>query len=191
MSPSPSRVATWFLARAVPERHREAVLGDLHEEYAFRLRSATVSTADRWYWGQVCRSVPTLVWSSAKDGRWIATLGVALGFYILMGIFEFAATRTVSTLLAPDTQTFKAVSTIVGLLTMALGGYGAAWVRGPAAAGTLALIVFFVVLSLVMTMSGSAPLWYGLTFLIAGPLASLAGGNVCLRHRADKIGKAA
>jgi ketosteroid isomerase-like protein len=33
---SPSRVASWLLAWAVPESNREAVLGDLYEEYALR-----------------------------------------------------------------------------------------------------------------------------------------------------------
>jgi hypothetical protein len=184
---SPSRVASWLLAWAVPERSREAVLGDLHEEYVLRVRSAHAKNADRWYWGQVCRSIPQLVWSSARDGRWLATLGVAIGVYIFAGIFEFAATRALSKLLAPDTNVFTAVSLIVGLTTIILGGYIAAWIRGPAAARTLAGIALITVVILLMTMSGSAPFWYGLTFLVGGPLAALAGGTLCLKHRTGRV----
>lgn len=115
---SPSALATWLLAQAVPERNREILLGDLHEEYALRAQFAPTSTATLWYWGQACRSIPPLVWSSARNGRWLFTLAVAIGAYLFVGIFEFAATKAVSMLLALDENVLKFVNVWVGLATV-------------------------------------------------------------------------
>jgi len=65
---------------------------------------------------------------------------------------------------------------------MVLGGYLAAWIR-PGAATALAGIVIITVAVLMATKSDSMPLWYQLAFLIAGPLASLAGGTPFLRRQ--------
>jgi hypothetical protein len=54
------------------------------------------------------------------------------------------------------------------------------------AAPVLAGIIFIVVVVLLVTAPESAPLWYGLTFLIAGPMAALAGGRLSLRRRAQR-----
>jgi len=72
---------------------------------------------------------------------------------------------------------------IVGLATMVLSGYVAALIR-QGAARVLAGIIFTVVVVLFVTVPDSAPLWYGLTFLIAGPAAALAGGWLNLIRRA-------
>lgn len=174
----PPRVATWLIDRLLPERDHEAVLGDLVEEYAIRARSGTPSMASRWYWGQVCRSIPRMVGRSVSRGRWLPTLGVAAGAYIAAGALEFAGTVTIAKLLAPDTPAFSAISLVVGLATMVIGGYVATWIR-PGAATFMAGIAMVVVAVLMMTMSDSAPLWYGLAFLVVGPLAALAGGTLC------------
>jgi len=50
--------------------------------------------------------------------------------------------------------------------------------------------VMIVVAVLMMTMSGSAPLWYGLAFLVFGPLAALAGGTLCRGRRTGGAGRA-
>lgn len=68
---------------------------------------------------------------------------------------------------------------------MVLGGYVAASIR-QGAAPALAEIILVVVAVLFVTMPNSAPLWYGLTFLIAGPVAALAGGRLNLIRRAHR-----
>ena len=55
-----------FLARALvaataPPADFESVAGDLQEEYALRVRSAGRAGADRWYWSQALRSIPSLL----------------------------------------------------------------------------------------------------------------------------------
>jgi hypothetical protein len=94
-----------------------------------------------------------------------------------------------SRLLGPDARPLPVLRAIVGLATIMLGGYLAARIR-PAAATALAGIVMIAVVILMVTMSDSAPLWYGLAFLIVGPLAALAGGTLCRGRRTGGAGRA-
>jgi hypothetical protein len=175
---APTRMATWVLERVLPERDREAILGDLIEEYALRARSTAPSVVSRWYWAQVCRSIPRVVWGSVSRERWLPTLGVAIAAYIAAGALEFAGTVAISKLISPDAPVYTVISLVVGLATMVIGGYFATWIR-PGAGTVMAAIVMIGVAVLMMTMSGSAPLWYGLAFLVFGPLAAFAGGTLC------------
>ena len=186
---SPSPMATWFLERVLPEGDREAMLGDLVEECELRARSTKPWMVSRWYWGQVGRSVPRMVWGSVSRGRWLPTLGVAMGAYIAAGALEFAGTVAISKLLTPDAPVSTVISLVVGLTTMVIGGYFATWIR-PGAGMVMAGIVMIVVAVLMMTMSGSAPLWYGLAVLVVGPLATLAGGTLCRGRRTGGAGRA-
>jgi hypothetical protein len=101
-----------------------------------------------------------------------------MGAYIAAGAVEFAGTVAISKLLAPDAAVFTVISLVVGLTTLAIGGYFATWIR-PGDGTVMAGIVMLVVAVLMMMTSGSAPLWYGLAFLIFGPLAAFAGGTFC------------
>ena len=186
---SPSPMATWLVERVLPERDREAILGDLIEEYELRARSTIPWMVSRWYWGQVGRSVPRMVWGSVSRGRWLPTLGVAMGAYIAAGALEFAGTVVISKLFRPEGLVFTVISLVLGLTTMVIGGYFATWIR-PGAGMVMAGIVMIVVAVLMMTMSGSAPLWYGLAFLVFGPLAALAGGTLCRGRRTGGAGRA-
>jgi putative ABC transport system permease protein len=61
MTPRPPRLAQAFLARLVPPGDRDAVLGDLAEEFAARVARDGRTSARRWYWRQLKRSTgPTL-----------------------------------------------------------------------------------------------------------------------------------
>jgi hypothetical protein len=182
-------MATWLLERVLPERDQEAILGDLIEEYELRARSTTPRMVSRWYRGQVCRSISQMAWGSVSRGRWLPTLGVAMGAYIAAGALEFAGTMAISKLLTPDPPFSTVIDLVVGLTTMVTGGYFAAWIR-PGAATVMAGIVMIVVAVLMMTMSGSAPLWYGVAFLVVGPLATLAGGTLCRGRRTGSVGRA-
>jgi hypothetical protein len=63
---SPPALACWLLQSVLPVSYRGAMLGDLIEEYTLRVESTSPSAASRWFWSQACRSVPFMVWSSAK-----------------------------------------------------------------------------------------------------------------------------
>jgi hypothetical protein len=178
----PPRVAMWLLGRILAGKNREVVIGDLAEEHALRIRSASPLTASAWYWGQVYRSVPPIAWSFVRGGLWLPTLGVAMAAFIAAGMVEFAGDLVISRLVDPDTLIQAFFGLAVGLTTMAAAGYFAAWIRAGAATA-LAVIVMISVSALMVTRSESAPLWYQLAFLIVGPLASLAGGTLFLRRQ--------
>ncbi len=58
-----------LLESVVPARYREAMLGDLIEEYNLRVESASPLTASRWVWSQAFRSVTSIAWSWLRGGK--------------------------------------------------------------------------------------------------------------------------
>lgn len=162
-----------LLERLIPEPHREALLGDLAEERALRSRSGGAPSAARWHRRQLLGSVVPLLGVAVKRSRWAATLGVALGAYLALGIVELAATLALDRLVTAGTDVTLLLSLIVGVAIAALIGYQAARIR-PGAALTLAVIMVVVVAALMATSGESAPLWYQLGYLVAGPAAVLA-----------------
>jgi len=66
---SPPRWAEWLLERVLDAADRDAILGDLHEEYARRVADVGRSRATAWYRGQLVGSV----WPSVR--RRFARLG--------------------------------------------------------------------------------------------------------------------
>jgi hypothetical protein len=183
MRHQPPRLASGLLGRILPEKDREAVLGDLAEEYALRARSTSPLSVAHWYWRQVCRSIPRVVWCFVRRGCWLRTLTVAIGAYIAAGMIEFAGDAAISRLFPEGALIQAALGVIAGLATMALAGYIAARIRAGAEAA-LAGIVATSVVVLMATRSDSAPLWYQLAFLIGGPVASWAGGTLFQRSQA-------
>src|SRR5437016_114611 len=129
-------------------------------------------------WRTPSRSSASRRGHTTASGRWVL-LWVA---YIAAGALEFAGTMAISKLLTPGAPVYTVISLVVGLTTMVIGGYFATWIR-PGAGTVMAGIVMIVVAVLMMTMSGSAPLSYGLAFLVFGPLAALAGGTLCRGRR--------
>src|SRR5262245_12735309 len=184
--PAP-RFHTWLLTRLLPPSHREAVLGDLTEEFAIHADPKSRLSAARWYRGQVYRSIPLLLWSDVRRGRSWSTLGVAFAAFIAAGMLESVGLAAISRFWGSDTHPHAGINAFVGLVTIALGGYVAAWIRQGAAVA-LAGMEIVVVAMLMATMNGSAPLWYGLTFLVIGPLAALAGGTLS-PAKADRQGR--
>jgi putative ABC transport system permease protein len=57
MSAKPPRLAEWLVQRLLDAESREAVSGDLQEEYEQRLRTRGVGGAARWYWKEAIRSI--------------------------------------------------------------------------------------------------------------------------------------
>lgn len=188
--PPPPGIAIWLLERLLPEADRDAIVGDLVEESALRARTSTRITTAWWCWGQVARSIPLVLRSDLRRCQWLGTLGVAIAAYVSVSVIEFVSTAVISRAFRPDARLATVLSVIIGLVTMTLGGYTAASIR-QGAAPVLAGIILLVVGVLFVTMPNSAPLWYGLTFLVAGPLAALAGGWLNVTRRTGRTPRAA
>jgi hypothetical protein len=171
---SPPVVACWFLDSVVPVPYREALLGDLVEEYALRAESASPLKASRWFWSQAWRSVASVVWSSLRSGDWLISMSIAMGVYIAMGMLKFAADVTISKLLAPEQTTSVVLAPVVFLTTTAIGGWVASRIRRGATI-FLALIVMITVVVLIdlKVCTIPVPWWYQFGFLTLGPLAVL------------------
>jgi hypothetical protein len=169
---SPPTFACWLLKSLLPDPYREAVLGDLIEEYRLRIESPSRFTASRWFWSQTCRSVPSMFWCSLRSRGCFISMSIAVGVYIFMGTLKFAADWIIWKLVAPDQATYVVLAPIVFLTTTAIGGCVAARIRR----GTttfLALIVMITVAILidVKVCSIPVPWWYQFGFLTLGPLA--------------------
>jgi hypothetical protein len=106
---------TWLLRSLLPHRDRDAMRGDLSEEYTFR-SSASIATARRWYWSQVCRSIPPVLIARIRRDNWPLTMLVALGLYVLVGVFNRAGGILVASLLGARLATYAVSGVIVALM---------------------------------------------------------------------------
>jgi hypothetical protein len=168
----------WLLESVTPAAYREAMLGDLVEEYTLRAASTSPRTAARWLWSQTGRSVPPLVWSSVKSslrsGNWLISMSVAMGISIFMGMLKVAADLAISKLIAPQQWTQVVLAPIVFLTTTAIGGCVAARIRrGSMICLALIVMITVAVLMEVKVCTIPVPWWYQCGFLILGPLTVL------------------
>lgn len=94
-----SRLANLVLACFVAREERQHLLGDLAEEYVLRCAYSSRASSNCWYWGQVLRSIPWLLWSPVRRDGVLPTLRVALAACAVQAAIEM----TVATLLpAPN-----------------------------------------------------------------------------------------
>jgi hypothetical protein len=179
---------------------REAILGDLAEEFALRCERHGAPHARRWYRGEAARSALPLVaaawWPAPRERtRRVAVLATAVigGSVLLQLIHQAAQLLAMLTLAAagvasqgPAGGTAVACSLVAALAAGVLGGYAAARMarRAPLAAAlalALACGAFAVVGMLVN--GGATPLWYwvGVQLLLL-PVGACAGGFLRVRR---------
>jgi hypothetical protein len=103
------------------------MMGDLTEEFSLRIQSS--GSCWSWYWGQTLRSISPLVWNSARLGCSVRTFFVAVGAYIAAEVVESAADGALSGILIRESPLHTVLSLIIGLATIAVGGYVAARLR--------------------------------------------------------------
>jgi hypothetical protein len=168
---------------------REAMLGDLEEEYQLRAERDGVPSATRWCWREAMRSlvdtlrhtvpsVSAVITSLLPAMLWgwliatLATLAVMLLSVPLTQFLPFAANATLMAILVP-----------VRLATSVMGGYEAAWVGKKAplwsavAVGVFPTVLAFIVLALtfVSPRMAHALILPALTDLLLVPCALLGG----------------
>lgn len=171
---SPPALVCWLLESVVPARYREAMLGDLIEEYYLHAESASPLTASRWIWSQACRSVASIAWSWFRSGNWLISMSIAAGVYIVMAMLKLAADSMISKLVVPQQATQVVLAPIVFLAAAAIGGCVAARVRRGAMISLALMVMITVAVSIerkVCTIP--VPWWYEFGFLTLGPLAVL------------------
>ena len=182
---SPPRLPAWLLARLLPGRELEYVVGDLVEEYALRSRRASTLQVKSWYTMQICRSIAPLLWASIAREGWLSTVGIAGAAWVAASAAEALGIALLQFVLVATSVGFTVASVAIGIATIAIGGYVAGRIR-PASPAVMAAIVLVAVLGLMITASGTAPLWYALVFLVGGPLAALGGGVVAAAMRVSR-----
>jgi hypothetical protein len=171
---SPPAFACWLLKSVIPVTYREAMLGDLIEEYALRAPSSSPLTASRWFWSQACRSVPSMVWSWLRSWDWLISMSIAIGVYIAMGTLKLAADMAISKFVAPRPMTEVVLAPVVFLATTSISGCIAARIR-PGVTIFLALMAMITVaVSIALKVCTiPVPWWYQFGFLTLGPLSVL------------------
>src|SRR5580700_9661538 len=73
----PPALAQALVAAAAPESDYEIVAGDLHEEYVRIMNLSGAKAANRWYWAQTLRSIPSLLSYSKSNRSALRHVGVA------------------------------------------------------------------------------------------------------------------
>ncbi len=152
------------------------LLGDLCEEY--RLRASTSpAAAGRWYWAQVIRSCPILVWRRARHGQWLSTVGIAVVAYACVGVLNMLAV----TLTEPWTVEFSSSDyvrkAVVALFAIAVSAHLASRLRRHAGR-VMGYLVALVAIVLMVFPVDASPLWYQVAFLVIGPVAGHVGSVV-------------
>ena len=185
-TPRPPRVATWLIGQVLPDSDRDAVLGDLAEEYTLLTQSASSADASAWYWQQTATSVLPVVWWSLRKAAGLGTIAVAIGAFLVATVVETAVESFAGSFVTRGSLQHWIISLLIALAAMALGGYLAASLR-PYAARALAVIVFVLIIGLMIAVPNSVPLWYQWSCLPLGPLAVLAGGRLHRDSRKSRV----
>jgi hypothetical protein len=171
---SPPAFACWFLDSVIPVPYREALLGDLIEEYTLRAESASPLTASRWFWSQACRSVPPMVWSSLGSRDWLISMSIAIGVYIILEALEYGVHLAVSRLVAPQPSTCVLLAPVQFLAGSAIAGCVAARIRRGATIFLALMVMITVAISIALKVCAiPVPWWYEFGFLTLGPLSVL------------------
>ena len=174
--------------------YRDAVLGDLAEEFARRAACDGPHAARGWYWREALRATPHLIgdWRRQLRPRDVADLAgiVFLAFVALNLVAGFAAVaaHTAATAVGLAFEVGLLVSGTAGLLVTApvayAGGYLAGWLGSRAPLPTaLAMGGAWACLASVNlhpSSAGRVPFW----FHVAAPLLVVLGTALGGAHRA-------
>jgi hypothetical protein len=203
---SPPRFAETVLTSlgATPE-YRDAVVGDLAEELAWRATLDGPAEARRWYYREALRSIPHLLGNGARSMRWGSVrrvTGIALSAWaistITLGVSFVIVLSTISRFWPDVGVIFRSGSltlTAPTLLAIAasisgsvFGGYVAAWLDREtplvsAATLGLTLALLDVAVAAAYRQVGYPPLWTIVVTTLPRLAYAMAGGLLQLRAR--------
>lgn len=189
---SPPRTAELLLAALGADADfRDAVLGDLAEEFTIRTAWDGIGAARRWYYREALRAAPHLLRNGLRrmrprDVAHLAGLLVTSHVLVLV-LAAFVAAMAGSVLatlgVAPGPQlhpgggvTRLLLGLTVGAVTAVTGGYIAAWLNARAPlVSSLALGAVWACGNIaVLAAFGATPVWYR----IAAPVLAICGTAV-------------
>jgi hypothetical protein len=179
MSDFALRIATWILSRFVSKNDREALIGDLAEEYARRVRSDSRSAAFVWYLRHSFTSIPALVRVKLTRARWPLTLGVALLAYLLVGVAQLIIRWALQSLSARSHPLLILIILVPIILLIA---YLAERLRRKSAI-MLGAILMIAIAAMTMWSSRNAAMQYQLAYLLVGPCVAFFGTALNWRNR--------
>jgi hypothetical protein len=184
-----SRLADWVLACAVAPADREAAVGDLAEEYAIRVRGGSLLRASCWYWGQVVRSTPWLIWTAVRRSGWLGTLCVALAACACQVGVELAIRAAITRLPPTDGNARWLVASAVVLASLVVVSFASGRIRPGASNVLTAVALVAVVLQLFFRNGAGLSAGHQLVVIVAGPSAACVGGLLSwhVRPPADRI----
>ena len=183
MLPPRATLATWLLRLFVSRRDAEFIVGDLEEEYASCSGSGARCS---WYWGQVTRSVPPLLWEPVRQSGYVSTIAVGILACAAQAAIELTIGFAAYYLSLFGTQSLAAPTAVVTVVSIAGVGYGAAWLRRGAGIAFAVVAACVVAIELLLGAIGHRISLGTFAALFLGPLTALAGGlfGEHARHRA-------
>jgi hypothetical protein len=167
----------WVFSWLVPSSQREALMGDLAEEYALRANGASPTAAFKWYLRQLCVSAPSLLWARIARAAWLGTAAVALLAYIAVAVVELIVNWAISRSSATGAVAYNPVGMAITFPMVVLIGYFAAWYRRRAAI-VLGAMMLLAVLVMTVTTTENVPLWYRIAYFLVGPAAAFIGSEI-------------
>jgi hypothetical protein len=180
------RLANWLLACAAAPDDRRYILGDLAEEYAVRRAGTSRMSATWWYWTQVLRSVPWLLWIPVRRSGWLATLGVALLACAVQAAVELTTAAVLAGVVSNNARAAVLCTLALVLGSLVVVSCVASRVR-PGAGTLITLIASVAVLVQALHLGiDGIHLWYVLESASA-PSAALVGSVLGVNtHRFSK-----
>lgn len=155
----------------------ETVAGDLNEEFALRAHDASPPRATFWFAGQVLRSVPQLLWLSARRWSSLKAVAVAAIAYYVLGRVEPYMHGLVGLMVDPGLRMQMVLDLGIGFTACACGGFLSTWVhRGSAA--LYSLIGTGMLALAIARANPDLPTWFLTAFLFVAFVAPIVGGVV-------------
>ena len=177
-------VAAWVLSRFAPISAREALIGDLTEEYARLAKAGLPDAPLGWYLRHICGSIPPLLWASLARGTWPKTLGIALVAYTLLTFptrwfVQWAVHRLPPKIDGP-------VELVFLLPTVLLIGYLAERIRRRTLIMLGTLLMLTIAAQFVWGDARNAPIQSQLAWLFLGPAVIFVGVAINRRRSSTR-----
>jgi hypothetical protein len=173
-----SHVAMTLLSLFIPQEDAEAIIGDLEEERASR------AFGSRWYWSQIARSIPAVMWLTICRGGWVGTCGIAAAACAVQIAVEVTTGFAIYQFTPIDAMWPSVVAIVVTLTSLALVSYKASRIRRGAAIVLAGVAVCAVAVQLTLAAQAGPDLRSGTVIaLIVVPGTILFAGSVSSRVR--------